>query len=191
MPVTTENRVSAEQRTRIRQERSRIAQELAHCEENFAVAKAELERAADLALDPELYVAAHRDYMRMQIKLTKKQAELDKHRKTFLSDEEISRRDKEDADAKEAAAREEARLAIARPLQQDLFEALDHLVAADRLLTRIQKMYSSGQRIPLHGDSRDVVFSALSNYCRPNPNYGWWDELGGAAKMREIIGKAV
>lgn len=119
--------ITAEERTRIKQEREVLAQELAHAQENFAIAQAALEEAADPNKDPQVYVDAHRDYTEMAAKVSKAQVRLGIHRQQFLSDEEIERRDRADAEAIEEAAREEARLKIAKPLQKRMLQALDDI----------------------------------------------------------------
>ena len=190
--VVTENRISAEQRTKIKQERAKLQQELEHCEENFDIAAAALEAAADPNKDPDEYVMAHRDYTILQKKLAAKQAELAKHRKTFLSDEEIAARDKEEAEAKEFAAREEARMAIARPLQQELETAVNNILAADATFNKILKLIDSGQ-VSFNNayEVRELCHSSLRNFRTHDARYKIWMEGGsGADGMRAIVRKA-
>jgi len=160
---TTENRISAEARTKIKQERAKLQQEFEHCQENFDIAAAALEAAADPALDSQVYVDAHRDYMQMEIKLKKKQAELAKHRKTFLSDEEIAARDKEDADAKEVAFEERNRQSFIANRRRAL-----------PLITELLKIDDEVKDLP----------------CRFNESTGWLkDSFGAVSALKKSLVK--
>jgi hypothetical protein len=182
--------VTAEQRTRIKQERAKLQQELEFCEENFELAKAELERAADPSLDPDIYVMAHRDYTIVHKKLIAKQSEIAKHRQTFLSDEEIAARDKEEQEAKEFAAREERRLKIARPWAEQLQQAVSNILAADKLFNTLLPLIDSGQ-VEFNGgyQVRELCHSALRNFRTQDPRYKVWMEGGAGADAMQAIAK--
>jgi len=183
--------ISAEERSAIKQQRAKLALELQHCEENLSIAEAERDRALN-GDDSDQLRAAHKDYIAMRDKRDRKQTELLEHRHKFLSDEEIERRDREEQEAIEEAAREEARLKIAKPLQKRMLQALDDIFAAKAVFDEVHAMLSSGQASPL-GNSYEVAVlcrTVLRNFQTPIPNHKFWMEGGGGKDvMRSIIEK--
>jgi hypothetical protein len=185
--------VTAEERTRIKQEREVLVQELAHAQENFAIAQAALEEAADPGKDPQVYVDAHRDYTEMAAKVSKAQVRLGIHRQHFLSDEEIEKRDREEREAKDEAIREAARLEVARPLQKRLEKAVLGILEARATFDEVHKMLSSTATGPFNNNFEvaELCRTGLRNLLTNDPKYKIWLEGGaGADHMLDVVRRA-
>jgi hypothetical protein len=151
---TAQKIVTAEERTRIKQQREKLGQELAHCQENYDIAAAALEAAADPDKDPEEYMMCHRDFTILRKKLSAKQAEIEKHRTTFLTDEEIETLDREERETKEHAAREAARLEKVKPHAEELAR---HFHAFRDAVRYFQKL--PARVLPENGGAPEIPFS--------------------------------
>jgi hypothetical protein len=98
--------LTADQRNKIKRERRALQDTLADAKENLDIANDELNRAADPSLDAEVYVTAHGKVKDMQSHLATAEHALVMFNKSFATDEEIARRDREDEQRAAAAAHE-------------------------------------------------------------------------------------